>query len=81
MPTSGGYSKLAEECFRLAREAKNETDRLACLDLAQKWLEQAAKEHEPEPAETPRSETPQGTTPSGWLKQVLGIFRRDRQEH
>jgi len=75
MPASDEYSKLAEECFRLAREAKNETDRLACLDLAQKWLEQVGNEQKLEPAETPRSETPQGIAASGWLKQVLGIFR------
>src|SRR5262249_43350357 len=39
MATSNEYSKLAEKCFRLARETKTETDRLSCLDLAQKWLE------------------------------------------
>src|SRR5262249_31159094 len=39
MATSNEYSKLAEKCFRLAREAKTETYRLSCLDLAQKWLE------------------------------------------
>jgi TPR repeat protein len=83
MPTSDEYSKLAEEYVRLAREAKNETDRLACLDLAQKWLEQAGKEQklEPklEPVETPKSETQQAL--SGWLKQVLGIFRWGPQDH
>jgi len=74
MPTDE-YGKLAEQCFRLAREAENETDHLACLDLPQKWLEQAGKEQKLEPAATPKSETPQGTALSGWLKQVLGIFR------
>jgi len=49
MPASDGYSKLAEECFRLAREAKDETDRLACLDLAQKWLEAASDQNEKAP--------------------------------
>ena len=39
MATSNEYGKLAEKCFRLVREAKTEKDRLACLDLAQKWLE------------------------------------------
>ena len=81
MPTSDEYSKLAEECFRLAREAKNETDRMACLDLAQKWLEQAGNEERLESPETPRSETPQGTTASGWLKPVLGIFRWNRRQY
>jgi hypothetical protein len=92
MPASDEYSKLAEECFRLAREAKDETDRLACLDLAQKWLEaasdqneraseQVAQEQKPESAGTPKSETSQGTAPSGWLQRALGIFRRDRLQH
>ena len=81
MLTSDDYSKLAEECFRLAREAKDETDRIACLELAQKWLEQAGNEEKLESPEPPRSETPQGRAASGWLKQVLGIFRWDRREH
>jgi len=46
MPTSDEYGKLAEECFRIAREAKNEIDRLACLDLEQKWLEAASHQNE-----------------------------------
>jgi hypothetical protein len=43
MPASNEYGKLAEKCFRLAGEAKTETDRLACLDLAQKWVETASR--------------------------------------
>ena len=39
MATSNEYGNLPEKCFRLAREAKTETERLACLDLAQKCLE------------------------------------------
>jgi hypothetical protein len=34
MPTSDEYRATAEECYRLAQEAKSEADRLACLDLA-----------------------------------------------
>jgi hypothetical protein len=30
--------------YRLAREAKTETDRLASLDLAESWLEAASRE-------------------------------------
>jgi len=87
MPASDEYSKLAEECFRLAREAKNETDRLARVSTShKKWLEaasdqneraseQVAEEQKPERAGTPKSETPQGTVPSGWLQRALGIFR------
>jgi hypothetical protein len=45
-PTPKDYLKLAEECYRLANEAKSETDRLACLDLARNWLDAAAREEE-----------------------------------
>lgn len=48
MPTSSEYLKMAEECYRLANEAKTETDRLACLELARTWIEAAAKEDEAE---------------------------------
>ena len=43
MSTSDDYSKLAEKCYRLANEAKTEADRVACLDLAQSWLEMASR--------------------------------------
>ena len=44
MPASDEYRKIAEEYYRLAREAKTETDRLALLALAQTWLEAASRE-------------------------------------
>jgi hypothetical protein len=44
MPTPDEYRKIAETYYRLAREAKSEADRLALLDLAQSWLEAAARE-------------------------------------
>ena len=43
MPTSNEYRQSAEECYRLAGEAKTETDRLACLELARTWLEAASR--------------------------------------
>jgi hypothetical protein len=49
MPTSDEYRKVAEEYYRLAREAKTETDRLALLDLAQSWLEAASRRDEMTP--------------------------------
>jgi hypothetical protein len=49
MPTSDEYRKVAEEYYRLAREAKTETDRLALLDLAQRWLEAASRRDEMTP--------------------------------
>jgi hypothetical protein len=49
MPTSDEYRKVAEEYYRLAREAKTETDRLALLDLAQSWLEAASRRNEMTP--------------------------------
>jgi len=44
MSTADECRKIAEEYYRLAREAKTETDRLALLDLAQTWLEAASRE-------------------------------------
>jgi hypothetical protein len=57
MPSATGYCKMAEECYRLANEAKTEVDRLACLDLARTWLEAAAQQEEaqnPSPAPPPK---------------------------
>ena len=48
MPSANEYFKMAEECYRLASEAKTEVDRLACLDLARTWLEAAAQQDEAE---------------------------------
>jgi hypothetical protein len=48
MPSANDYFKMAEECYRLANEAKTEVDRLACLDLARTWLEAAAQQEEAE---------------------------------
>jgi hypothetical protein len=55
MPTDNEYLKKAEECYRLAREAKTETDRLACLDLARTWLEAAS--HPPDEPQKPAPES------------------------
>lgn len=46
MSTSDEYRKIADEYYRLAREAKTESDRLALLDLAHTWLEAASREGE-----------------------------------
>jgi hypothetical protein len=46
MPSANDYFKMAEECYRLANEAKTDVDRLACLDLARTWLEAAAQQDE-----------------------------------
>jgi len=86
MPTSNEYRQTAEECYRLINEAKTETDRLACLDLAHTWLEAASRQDEMtpeqvaevqklEPKPKPRTETPQPKTPLGWRQRVLGFFR------
>jgi hypothetical protein len=55
MPSANDYFKMAEQCYRLASEAKNEVDRLACLDLARTWLDAAAQQ---EQAENRSSEPP-----------------------
>jgi hypothetical protein len=48
MPTASDYFKMAEQCYRLASEAKSEVDRLACLDLARHWIEAASQQDEVE---------------------------------
>jgi hypothetical protein len=55
MPSANDYFKMAEQCYRLASEAKSDVDRLACLDLARTWLEAAAQQ---EQAENPSPEPP-----------------------
>ena len=86
MPTSDEYRATAEECYRLAREAKNATDRLACLDLAQTWLEAASRQDQMTPDQiaqaeklarqwSSRHDTPRPEALSGWLQRVLGLFR------
>jgi hypothetical protein len=52
MPTVNEYLKMAEECYLLAKEAKTETDRLACLELARTWIEAANRQQDeaPKPA-------------------------------
>jgi hypothetical protein len=48
MPSANDYFKMAEECYRLANEAKTDVDRLACLDLARTWIERATQQDEAE---------------------------------
>jgi len=90
MPTSNEYGKKAEECYRLANEAKTETDRLACLDLARNFLDAAARQEEmtseqiaaaqrPERAPKLEIETSQSNTGWGW-RQLLGLFREHRHD-
>ena len=49
MPISDEYRKIAEEYYRLAREAKTETDRLALLELAETWQQVASRQDEMTP--------------------------------
>jgi hypothetical protein len=90
MPTSNEYRKKAEECYRLANEAKTETDRLACLDLARSFLDAAARQEEmtseqiaeaqkPERGPKLETETSQSNTGWGW-RQLLGLFREHRHD-
>jgi len=48
MPSANDYFKMAEQCYRLANEAKTDIDRTACLDLARTWLEAAAQQEQAE---------------------------------
>ncbi len=84
MPTSNEYREKAEECYRLAREAKTERDRSACLDLARTWLEAASRHDEITPEQIAEAqklelvwqlkrESPQLQTRLGW-RRLLGRF-------
>jgi hypothetical protein len=84
MPSSKEDIRRAEECYRLANEAKTESDRLACLDLARTWLDVSSSEDvtvptqmtEPgEPELTRNSRFQEPERPSGWRRWVLGLFR------
>jgi len=57
MPTANDYLKMAEECYRLAKEAKTDNDRQALLDLARDWIEAASQQGAAEepPAHPPKS--------------------------
>jgi hypothetical protein len=58
MPTVNEYLRMAEDCYRLAREAKTETDRLACLDLARTWIEAASQQQDESQEPTSESVKP-----------------------
>ena len=84
MSTSDDYSKLAEKCYRLASEAKSEADRIACLELAQGWLEMASRQDEAAAEQIAEAEkvrepeapgTPEPQTRLGWLQRLLGFLR------
>jgi hypothetical protein len=84
MSTSDDYSKLAEKCYRLASEAKSEADRVACLELAQGWLEMASRQDEAaaeqiaeaEKVRAPEASGTPGPQPHvGWLQRLLGFLR------
>lgn len=57
MSTANDYLKMAEECYRLAKEAKTDNDRQACLDLARTWIEAASQQDAADvpPARPPKS--------------------------
>ena len=85
MSTSDDYSKLAEKCYRLASEAKTEADRVACLELAQSWLEMASRQDEAVAEQIAKAEklvrernasqTPEPEAPAGWLQRLSGLLR------
>ncbi len=85
MPTSDEYRASAEECYRLATEAKTETDRLACLDLARNWLDAASRQDAMTAADRAdveqvarelkaESEAPPSKAPSRW-RRMFGFLR------
>jgi hypothetical protein len=60
MATAAEYQKLAEECFRWAREASDESVREQYASLGRVWLEYAARvELQSHTPTAPDSETAQ----------------------
>jgi hypothetical protein len=57
MSTANDYLRMAEECYRLAKEAKTDNDRQALLDLARNWIEAASQQDSADeaPADPPKS--------------------------
>ena len=53
MKTAGEYRAMAEECFKWAREAKDDEVRESLKQLGQVWLDAASKldEQPPTPAQ------------------------------
>ena len=85
MPTSDEYRATAEECYRLAQDAKSEADRLACLDLASTWLEAASRQDEMTPEQVadaeelaqqqqPKQQVSRPKSVLGW-RRLLRLFR------
>ena len=52
MKTAAEYRAMAEECFKWARETQDDEVRLSYLQLAQVWLDAAAKFDGPPPTLT-----------------------------
>lgn len=78
MRTSDEYRKIAEQYDTLASEAKSEADRLALLDLAHTWFDNAQREDEKPDDPFVEAEKlvsvpkPEG---QGWRQWLLGFFR------
>jgi hypothetical protein len=53
VPSADGYRELADKCFKSAREAHTEDERMMYLTLAQTWLEEAARRDSAMPARLP----------------------------
>ena len=66
MPTSNECRQRADECYRLAAEAKIEADRQALLNLARSWLDAAASQD--------------GMTPSEEAEQLARELKRKSQQ-
>lgn len=86
--TSEEYRKVAEEYDRLASEAKTETDRLALLNLAETWFDNASRQDDMTPDQiaevqmlerelTSKVEKPKPQNHQSWWQRVLGLFRTD----
>ena len=88
MATSDEYRKVAEEYDRLASEAKTETDRVALLNLAETWFDNASRQDDMTPEQIAevqmlerelksKPELPKPQNHLSWWQRVLSFFRTD----
>jgi hypothetical protein len=53
VPSANEYRELADKCFRSARDAPTEDERMMYLTLAQTWLEEASRRDSATPVRLP----------------------------
>jgi hypothetical protein len=53
LPSADEYRELADKCFKSARDAHTEDERMMYLTLAQTWLEEVSRRDDATPVRLP----------------------------